>query len=293
MPIRLIRRQSYGLPAIYDITTDPIDPPKFEAIARSQAAQHQPGRLCRPLYRQQQRVAYSDIEPDLTTASPQEASNAVLKVIAKRKWHVVDARPPQAIAPRDGLIEAIARTPILGFRDDVAVRVRATQEGSRIDVRSASRYGRHDLGTNAARVRSLIDEVDEVLTTPAKPRSRTSNRSSRRRSPVRRRARAIRSSDSAVDRRHAVGVDDAAGDQIFEVRQDRQTGRAGQARIDVDIDRPHQVGCRHGPCRGAARSTPRAPAGDGYSSGRNAARRAPARHGRAGRRLTSARQLFQ
>ena len=87
-------------------------------------------------------------------------------MITKRKWHVVDARPPAATAPRDGLIEAIARTPILGFRDDVAIRVRATQEGSRIDIRSASRYGRHDLGTNAARVRALIDDIDVVLATP-------------------------------------------------------------------------------------------------------------------------------
>ena len=114
-----------------------------------------------------QRKAYSDIEPDLTTATPQEAYDAVLKVITKRKWHIVDARPPQGAAPRDGLIEAIARTPILSFRDDVAVRVRATPDGARIDVRSASRYGRHDLGVNAARVRALIEDVDDVLSAPA------------------------------------------------------------------------------------------------------------------------------
>ena len=170
MPIRpYLGVKAYRLPAIYDITTDPIDPPKFEAIARLRPRDANPVAYAGLYTAEQQRVAYSDIEPDLTTASPQEAYNAVLKVIAKRKWHVVDARPPQAYAPRDGLIEAIARTPILGFRDDVAVRVRATQEGSRIDVRSASRYGRHDLGTNAARVRALIDEVDEALTAPAKP----------------------------------------------------------------------------------------------------------------------------
>jgi hypothetical protein len=54
----------------------------------------------------------------------------------------------------------------LGFRDDVAVRVRATQEGARIDIRSASRYGRHDLGANAARVRALIEDIDDVLAVP-------------------------------------------------------------------------------------------------------------------------------
>ena len=72
----------------------------------------------------------------------------------------------QAPAARDGIIEAVARTPILGFRDDVVVRVRPTVDGARIDVRSASRYGRNDLGTNAARVRNLIDDIDTVLATP-------------------------------------------------------------------------------------------------------------------------------
>jgi uncharacterized protein (DUF1499 family) len=160
--------KAYKLPAIYDITTDPIDPPRFDAIARLRPRDANPVTYAGLYTAEQQRNAYSDIEPDMTSVSPQEAYDAAMKVITKRKWHVVDARPPQGTAPRDGLIEAIARTPILGFRDDVAVRVRATHEGARIDIRSASRYGRHDLGANAARVRSLIEDIDDVLATPAK-----------------------------------------------------------------------------------------------------------------------------
>ena len=160
--------KAYKLPAIYDITTDPIDPPRFDAIARLRPRDANPVTYAGLYTAEQQRTAYSDIEPDMTNVSPQEAYDAAMKVITKRKWHVVDARPPQGTAPRDGLIEAIARTPILGFRDDVAVRVRATHEGARIDVRSASRYGRHDLGANAARVRALIEDIDDVLATPAK-----------------------------------------------------------------------------------------------------------------------------
>jgi uncharacterized protein (DUF1499 family) len=160
--------KAYKLPAIYDITTDPIDPPRFDAIARLRPRDANPVAYAGLYTAEQQRTAYSDIEPDTTSVSPQEAYDAALKVITRRKWHVVDARPPQGTAPRDGLIEAIARTPILGFRDDVAVRVRATHDGARIDVRSASRYGRHDLGTNAARVRALIEDIDDVLATPAK-----------------------------------------------------------------------------------------------------------------------------
>ena len=158
--------KAYRLPPIYDITTDPIDPPRFEAIARLRPRDANDVRYAGLYAAEQQRSAYADIAPDDTTASPQDSYEAVLKVIGRRKWHVVDARPPQGA--REGHIEAIARTPILGFREDVVVRVRATPEGARIDVRSASRYGRHDLGGNAARVSALIDDIDEVLATPAK-----------------------------------------------------------------------------------------------------------------------------
>jgi len=43
------------------------------------------------------------------------------------------------------------------------------ENGARIDVRSASRYGRRDFGANAARVRGLISDIDDVLALPAKP----------------------------------------------------------------------------------------------------------------------------
>jgi len=158
--------RAYQLPAIYDITTDPIDPPKFEAIARLRPRDANPVTYAGLYAAEQQHAAYSDIEPDLTDSTPDEAYDVALKVITKRKWHVVDARPPQPGGLREGHIEAIARTMILGFRDDVVVRVRGTADGARIDVRSASRYGRHDLGGNAARVRALIDDIDNVLAAP-------------------------------------------------------------------------------------------------------------------------------
>jgi Protein of unknown function (DUF1499) len=167
------------LPAIYDITTDPIDPPQFDAIARLRPRDANPITYAGLYAAELQHAAYPDIEPDDTTATPQDAYNATMKVITRRKWRVVDSRPPQGPLPRvidarasqtatvrDGIIEVVARTPILGFRDDIVVRIRPTIDGARIDVRSASRYGRHDLGTNAKRVRSLIDDIDDVLSSP-------------------------------------------------------------------------------------------------------------------------------
>jgi hypothetical protein len=172
--------QAYKLPSIYDVTTDPIDPPQFDAIARLRPRDANPIAYEGLYAAELQHTAYSDIEPEDTSATPQEAYDAALKVIARRRWRIVDQRPPQQPAATrvadqrqphdetasDGVIEAVARSMILGFREDVVVRVRATSDGTRIDARSASRYGRNDLGSNAARVRDLLASIDDVLSAP-------------------------------------------------------------------------------------------------------------------------------
>ena len=63
------------------------------------------------------------------------------------------------MAPREGRIEAVARTLWFGFEDDVVIRVRATAAGSRIDMRSRSRVGVSDLGANAERIRRFARRV--------------------------------------------------------------------------------------------------------------------------------------
>src|SRR6266508_603933 len=111
---------------------------------------------------EQQRAAYPDIGPLGAGATPQAAYDAALAIVTKRRWRIVEARTPQA-GRRDGRIEAVARTPIMGFRDDVIVRVRPDGDGSRIDVRSSSRYGTFDFGANASRIRSLLDDVEDAI----------------------------------------------------------------------------------------------------------------------------------
>ena len=84
-----------------------------------------------------------------------------LKLIEKRKWQVVDEMPPAG--GRDGMIEAVARTLIMGFPDDVVIRVSAAGNGARVDVRSASRYGFNDFGANARRVAALLEDIDDAV----------------------------------------------------------------------------------------------------------------------------------
>jgi uncharacterized protein (DUF1499 family) len=148
------------LPAIHDITTDPIDPPRFEALARLRAGDGANTAVYAGLYSaEQQRLAYPDIEP-LQLEIPVDRAYAIaLQLVTKRKWLVIDERAP-APPRRVGRIEAVARTPIMGFREDVSIRVVPDGDlDSRVDIRSSSRYFESDLGSNAARVTKFIDDL--------------------------------------------------------------------------------------------------------------------------------------
>ncbi|MDP1881271.1 MAG: DUF1499 domain-containing protein, partial [Bradyrhizobium sp.] len=150
------------VPPIHDITTDPIDPPRFEALARLRSIDGANPAVYAGLYSaEQQRLAYPEIETVELEVPAQRAYEVALTLVNKRKWRVVDERAPQP--RRDGRIEAIAQTPIMGFREDVSIRIKPDREGSRVDIRSSSRYFESDLGSNAARVSSLIDDINSAV----------------------------------------------------------------------------------------------------------------------------------
>jgi uncharacterized protein (DUF1499 family) len=154
--------RAYQLPAVNDVTTDTANPPRFDLTARLRP----PGTndYAGAAMAAKQRAAYPDIATMEVAAPPQIAFEIALALANQQKWRVVDARPPAA-ARREATIEAVARTPIMGFRDDVVIRIRAINNASLIDIRSASRLGLHDFGANAARVRSLIEDIDNAVNT--------------------------------------------------------------------------------------------------------------------------------
>jgi uncharacterized protein (DUF1499 family) len=148
------------LPPIHDITTDPIDPPRFEALARLRSGDGANTAVYAGLYSaEQQRQAYPDIEPVELEIPVDRAYAITLQLVNKRKWLVIDERAPQP-PRRIGRIEAVARTPIMGFREDVSIRVAPDGDDSRVDIRSSSRFFESDLGSNAARISKLIDDIN-------------------------------------------------------------------------------------------------------------------------------------
>jgi len=151
------------LPPIHDITTDPIDPPRFEALARLRTGDGANTAVYAGLYSAElQRLYYPDIETVELDAPVQRAYEVTLALVAKRKWLVIDERPPQP-PRRIGRIEAVARTPIMGFREDVSIRMTPDGDGSRVVIRSSSRYFESDLGSNAARIAKLIEDINSQI----------------------------------------------------------------------------------------------------------------------------------
>lgn len=105
----------------------------------------------------QQREAYPDIVTLQTDAYPAIVFEHALQVVERQGWELVDANAD------DGRIEATDTTFWFGFKDDVVIRIQSSETGSLVDVRSKSRVGLSDVGTNAHRIRQFLDALDEVL----------------------------------------------------------------------------------------------------------------------------------
>ena len=64
-----------------------------------------------------------------------------------------------AVQASEGRLEATDTTLLFGFKDDIVVRIRPSAGGSLVDVRSLSRIGGSDFGTNARRVRVFVHRL--------------------------------------------------------------------------------------------------------------------------------------
>jgi uncharacterized protein (DUF1499 family) len=129
-PPLAFQRHARALPPINDITTETGNASKA------------------------QRDAYPDIQPITLAEPPLKAFERAVAAAQAMGWEIV-ARDPAA-----GRIEAVDITFWFGFKDDVVVRVAAAPGGgSRVEVRSKSRVGRGDTGTNARRIRGFRERL--------------------------------------------------------------------------------------------------------------------------------------
>lgn len=174
-----VRAQSEDIPPIHDVSTRPADPPTFSPALMSQRAsspdtnpvvsltvpvstleKYQGPRFAGMAERSLGEIAaeaYPTVRPLTIPASVDEAYAAALAEARANGWAIVSEDAA------NGTFDATATTFWFGFKDDVAVRVRAEGQGSVVDVRSTSRVGLSDLGANAARIERYLAGVEQRL----------------------------------------------------------------------------------------------------------------------------------
>jgi uncharacterized protein (DUF1499 family) len=150
---------SHDLPRLNDVTTDLVNPPQFKALA-SREKEANPSSYAGGEIAALQAAGYPDVRTFVLARSVDDAFELVEEIAKRLRWRVVVAdvragRPPAKTA----VMEATDHTLLVGFPDDIVVRIEGTNTLSRIDVRSASRYGKFDFGQNAARIRRFLSDL--------------------------------------------------------------------------------------------------------------------------------------
>jgi uncharacterized protein (DUF1499 family) len=140
-----------SLPRIHDISTDTVTPPGFVALIPLRKDAANPPEYGGAEVAAKQHAAYPDIKPIVLGLSSLQAFDKALDAARNLNWEIV------AAVPEEGRIEAIDTTFWFGFKDDVVIRITSAGERrSVVDIRSVSRVGVSDVGTNAARIRSFL-----------------------------------------------------------------------------------------------------------------------------------------
>jgi len=145
----IIVKQAIRYPAIHDVSSNIETPPNFIHAISLRGLNDNPLRYNAQIIRQQKK-AYPDLAT-LESTLPVSIAFAKAKTVAlEQGWSIV------YMNEEEGRIEAIAQSRLLRFVDDIVIRVQAIEKGSLIDVRSASRVGKSDLGANANRIRTFF-----------------------------------------------------------------------------------------------------------------------------------------
>jgi uncharacterized protein (DUF1499 family) len=140
------------LPKIHDISTDTTDPPVYVDVLPLRQGARNPVDYKLETAALQQR-GYPDIEPLVLEMPPVAAFERAGRVARSMGWRIVSDRS-EALR-----IEATDTTLLFGFEDDIVIRVRPQGSRSVVDVRSLSRIGGSDIGTNARRVRTFLRKL--------------------------------------------------------------------------------------------------------------------------------------
>lgn len=150
---------SLRYPALYDVTTDLAEPPEFTAAKDERGPETNSLDYNADRFGAIQRQAYPDLKSLIIPRATDETYELVMQAVHKLKMKPTLEAPPDDEDDSPGFIELSEHTQIFGLVDDIVIRVLSDDNGARVDVRSASRYGPTDFGRNAENVRAILKEV--------------------------------------------------------------------------------------------------------------------------------------
>lgn len=140
-------------PPIHNISTDIEDPPRFTAAVSLRGEDANPLDYDSEVIGPIQREAYPELGPVVMALTRDQMYEQVRQALIDMGLELVREDPGQ------GEIEAVASTFWFDFKDDLIVRLREVDGGTRMDIRSVSRVGIVDLGANAERILEVIGRV--------------------------------------------------------------------------------------------------------------------------------------
>ena len=175
VPFAVLFYRGLANPMLHDISTDIDDPPELRAAASLRTADMNRLGAYSDEQRKEQLASYPLVTGRRYELQFDRIVSAVGKVLEDRGWEVVSAKD---VSP-DGetTVEAVAHSLILALPADVAIRITDEGASTYVDMRSASRYGRHDFGGNADRIKDFLADLDVEIsslvvvapTDPAEP----------------------------------------------------------------------------------------------------------------------------
>jgi uncharacterized protein (DUF1499 family) len=170
LPYGVVAWLMLSYPPLRDISTDLDAPPTLPTAVERTADMNM---LAPPTPGEQrlQAESYPQITGRRYSAAFDETIAAVETVLAQQGWRIVDPPATAAGAGTEVTIGAVANPLVLDIPADVSIRIAVDGDTTLVDMRSASRYGRHDLGDNARRITAFLTELDLQVAGQTSPAS--------------------------------------------------------------------------------------------------------------------------
>jgi hypothetical protein len=153
LPMGFVLSLTLRYPHIPDVSTDQANPPALVSAV---------GRVLTPEDRAAIEAAFPNARTRTYPIEPMQMFDIVEQMAEAKGWEPRARRAPQTVLDH-GELNVIA-TSLLGWRDEVAIRVQGDPQGSIVDMRSAATHTWHDLGENGRTIEEFLLALDQRIT---------------------------------------------------------------------------------------------------------------------------------